>query len=364
MILQILKTKLKKCILFLKYVFIRSKSFFIKANNNGQMVLLDMTGLRINRRIVQVALQLINSGYEPYYKMSARLYIETVFNGWDDYQQLFFEHVKCHCPKNHYSVVFCGKNNAYNNIKRIVFLDDISEFISEYNKPFFFPILFHPVYLSKKYNNQMLEFKKHNRLGILFIGSNAKTYNANKEIIHNVYNLQTRNEVICFLLDNFKEDIVRPENKEQLFSLLFDENKPLKNKIVIIDKFRINNDDYWTVLRNSAFHLWTCGYIQPYCHNQVESMSCGVIPILNKNIKYPGLDETNSIQYHTIEELANIIKKLLFADICSNSITMMNEIIFNTYNKHLSYEAFKKKLDSFIYSNEREETYYICEHIY
>lgn len=361
--LLFLKIRLKKCILFVKYILICIKAI-TKSDVQGEKVLLDVTGLRINRRIVQVALQLINAGYMPYYKMPAKLYVETVYNGWDDYQQFFFENVRMHQPKNDYLVVFCGENNECKYEKKIVFFDHIASFMSEYNRTFYYPILFHPVYLSNNTEEQIIGFEKENRLGILFIGSNATTYDLNKDDIHKTYKIETRYEVISYLLDNFKDSIVRPDNKEQLFSLLFDDRMPLKNKIVIIDKFRINGEDYWTVLKSSAFHLWTCGYSQPYCHNQVEGMCCGAIPILNKNIIYPGLNNSNSFQYSDLEELGRIVESILCNDIFSKKVYLMNKNVLSVYINHLSNEAFREKIDMFIHSSENEKTYYICEHIY
>lgn len=71
----------------------------------------------------------------------------------------------------------------------------------------------------------------------------------------------------------------------------------LAHKIVILDQVRIQGESYRELLKSSMFHLWTVGVMQPYCHNQVESMSCGCIPIFQSFPFYPGLINDVNLLY-------------------------------------------------------------------
>ena len=55
----------------------------------------------------------------------------------------------------------------------------------------------------------------------------------------------------------------------------------VKDKIVLIDiqKFKIPSSEYFNVLLKTDFFIFMPGYIQPFCHNQIEAMASGAVPI-------------------------------------------------------------------------------------
>ena len=355
--------KAKKLTLLCRYFFVRLKALLFNSKSKSKKnILIDLAGLSINRRVVQVVLQLHNSGYSVYYKAPAKLYVNSRYESFTDYQEFFYKTVRYDNPKIKYQVVFCGKNNSKEYQKQIIFCDEISFFGNYFEETFFFPILFHPIYLMQ--NHKRYKGKLLNKINMLFVGNCSNLYSDSASAIHQKYGIETRNEVIDFLLTNFSEAIFRPKNIDELFSAMHNEHSALAKKIVVIDRFRLEGEDYWTVFQHSAFHIWTCGYVQPYCHNQVESMSCGSIPIYNRRIKYPDLNENNSYPYDNLTELADKVKILLEVDINSELILKKNKMIEQVFNNHFSNEAFDYKMKKFINSDIKEETYYICEGIY
>ena len=112
----------------------------------------------------------------------------------------------------------------------------------------------------------------------------------------------------------------------------------------------------------SLFHLWTVGVWQPYCHNQIESMSCGAIPLFQDFPYYPGLiNGFNCISYSDFSGLCNEVNKILEGNIPRNELLLMSSRINELYNTHYSKKAIKLAFDSFVEdSNIIQEDYYIC----
>lgn len=358
-----LKKHIKKMVIGVQFFFIRLAALFTGADNDRENVLLDLSGLKINRRIVQVALQLTNAGFSVYYKAPSKLYVDTVYNGFDGYQQFFFDRVRYHHPKRNYKVVFCAENKADSYPKRIVFYDDIPSFHDHFTEDFFYPILFHPCFLVENPEKANWNTEK-KMIKMLFIGNNADTYQNFADTVHQTYGIKTRNEVIAFLCSRFDKHIFRPDSKEQFLDALNDTKGTLKNKIVIIDRFRLEGEDYWNALRRSACHIWTCGYIQPYCHNQMESIFSNAVPVTDHRIKYNGLNDDKAYLYSDSDQMAAVVEHLLQLDIESEELLRKRKQVDQLYRDHYSNRAFKNKLIGFIQSDKPQETYYICHSIY
>ena len=101
---------------------------------------------------------------------------------------------------------------------------------------------------------------------------------------------------------------------------------------------------------------------QPYCHNQIESMSCGAIPLFQDFPYYPGLiNGFNCISYSDFSGLCNEVNKILEGNIPRNELLLMSSRINELYNTHYSKKAIKLAFDSFVEdSNIIQEDYYIC----
>lgn len=358
-----LKIAAKKVRLLLQFTLIRIKARFSGSDPGRDCVLIDLSGLSINRRIVQVTLQLVNAGYTVYYRMPSRMYAQTMYDGFYDYQQFLFERARCYRPGVNYLAVFCSENNPRHYPKTIVFFDDIPGFREHYAEEFFFPILFHPLKMARDSEKTVPDRASERKIKIVFIGNNSGVYSDNEQDVHQTYGLKTRNEIIAFLCSRFNGQIFRPDSLEAFKAALNDDKDTLKNKIVIIDRFRLGSDDYWDALRKSACFIWTCGVFQPYCHNQMESIYTGTIPIAERRIVYPGIGDENAFLYNSFEELEAIVEKLLHTDIDSAEITQREEQVRKLFREHFSTEAFRQKTDRFIRSDKEKETYYICSQI-
>ena len=85
----------------------------------------------------------------------------------------------------------------------------------------------------------------------------------------------------------------------------------------------------------------------PWCHNCVEAMSAGAIPILEYfELFYPPLQHLeNCITYSGYEGLEAAINLALSMD--PDEIERLRKNVFDYYNNYLSMESITKKINTF-----------------
>jgi hypothetical protein len=339
-----------------------------KQNGGGVEVLIDLDDLRIGRRLTQIVQQLNACDIYPYFKVSLvrfvryRLFLEEY-----SYIALNGGTIVWHLSRKKrkgLELVVCSKSNAVKWKEKVICIDEnINNFSKNIDKTFFFPILMHPVKRESRKAIDLIDeiIKKHKsyRIGIIFIGNTAEWYDGNKDVIHEKYKIPTRTEIINHIQSSFCEYIYRPESLDDLLYLM--NNECLENKILIIDKFRLSNT-YMELLHCSKFQIWTPGYIQPYCHNQIEGMACGAIPIYPHYAFYPGLVEgLNSFSYKNFSELDTIINNVITGVVDNRLTESMSKATWDLYRERFSEDAFKNKLNTFLKQDQvQNETYYIC----
>lgn len=334
-------------------------------NTNKTIVLFDTDGLTINRRLAQVVLQFYENNYDCRIRISCKDYLST---SEGDYSNIVFDHTRP-IGRDHYELLVCGKNNSDHSCKRLVFNDTLISFSDFIESPFFYPLIFHPLKIvnhAEKYIENLYCKEKGNKIGVIFIGNTSvSSYQPFENIIHNEYGMLTRLDVLEYIKDRFPERVFEPQTKEEFYSVYDDPSNILKDKIVIVDRFRISGNEYFDILYNSIYHLWTCGDAFPYCHNQIEGMACGCIPIFEPykdKPLYNNLDDNNSILFHNLSELDSIVQELF--NNSTRKTESLSQAIRQLYIENFSLAAFKNKVDYFVDSTCNEEKYYIHPPIY
>ena len=327
------------------------------------IALFDTAGLTVNRRIRQVELQLIDAGYTIRILPSKASFLST---GNEPYGVAFWQNGFC-AKDEPVSLVVCGKDNRnYPGQKKLVFCDDIADFPQHMEEPFFFPLHLHVIRMEAHQEAFVKQLPREQKIGAVFIGSTAPaSYKPFESYIHNTFHLPSRLEVLDHIRKTFPESVFEPETAEEFWQAFDDPFHPLKNKIVLIDKPHIGGEDYMRILRNSAFHLWTCGDQFPYCHNQPEGMLCGAVPILQEYPLYAGLKNSeNCLIFSELLGLDEILEKIISGGHADEEIERMSQNIQALYEKHFGEAAFEQKLAAFLKSEKEEEPYYIHPAIY
>ena len=356
-----------------KYIQYRYKPI----NYNEKNVLFVSAFTIPGRRIVQLIYYFLSSGYNCYLDYSFFQYLKLDVDAVYASQLKGVFQVKK--KTSNISVIVSDNKEALDSSDPNALKIHINYFVLE-NKfhnintvtenDLYYPIGIHKNFLSFSLESKILEsdFHSERKIGAIFAGNTISNSNPgkgayNRNITKEQLNINTRVEVFSFIAENLpQEHIYFPERLE---TFLYDiESGRLKNKIVLINTqiFSIPRDSYFNILLNSNFFIHMCGSKQPFCHNQIESMLAGCIPITQfARFFIPGFKhESNSLLYNTLDEL-----KLLLSDVISGkysiSLSSMRKETLTYYKKHHSFESFRNKLSYLMDNNITRTNHFIVK---
>jgi hypothetical protein len=270
-----------------------------------------------------------------------------------------------HKVPNNPEIYICKKNRLKDyKYKKVLELDDLfMTNIEVYTKELFFlPIHFHPKLCSNKIEESTRVVRKNTKdIGVLFIGNANKNYNKNNKLFHDKYKISSRYELLDYARKNLSDLVCEPKNETEFLNMLNDGK--LIDKIVLIDKFSISGHnsvtgipEYLEILGRSRYFLHTSGVVIPYCHNHMESLACGCIPISEFTHYYPNLSNLKlSVTFDTLDDFAQKIRHILSAQ---NDILDNSGVVGQFYEEYFSFNAFNKKLEQFLNSNNKKEIYF------
>jgi hypothetical protein len=120
------------------------------------------------------------------------------------------------------------------------------------------------------------------------------------------------------------------------------------NRCVIMDQKlpRIAETHWLEALATSDFFLCPPGYVMPMCHNTVEAMAVGAIPIIN----YPEwfdphlVHGDNCIGFDNKADLLSRLDDVLAMD--AEAIARMRQRVIAYHDEYLAPEAFVRRIES------------------
>ncbi len=180
-----------------------------------------------------------------------------------------------------------------------------------------------------------------NRKGIFFAGSQRAKYG--RDVIGKGFGVLNRLEILAFMRDTFVDRIVTREHENQ--------SKPqshARSPMPIIlpptqkrDRaVPIPIDQWLATLAKHQFFLCCPGIAQPMCHNIVEAVSVGVIPIIEYAQRLtPALEDgVNAIVFEGRDGLRKAINRI--DQMTPASIARMSENVADYYDTHLDRQTF------------------------
>jgi hypothetical protein len=264
-----------------------------------------------------------------------------------------------------YDLVVTDNDSFTDASKRITLDYSVFDPEIDYSRAMFYPIHFHPDFMNKAVETSVLN-KAHSdgkrKIGILFAG-NCDKESYDREETRKRFNIHTRWDIFSHLAENFpRSHIFIPKNYED-FTQERNSGR-LANKLVLIDinVFKIPQADWFDILADSTFFIHLPGYIQPWCHNQIEAMASGAIPITEfPHLFHPALQNAvNAITYRDKEELLDILRRICHGSVTAEETGKVKANLLAYYTEHFSFDAFKRELTDFLASNKRDGRLYIC----
>lgn len=196
------------------------------------------------------------------------------------------------------------------------------------------------------------ELEKSNRTMKIFFAGNTNPISYPERRVNIYFNVMPRRKVIEFIskMGNTQK-LQNDSGKVMLKELLY--SKDHINE-VIISEVRIKEDDWLKTLRKTNFFICPPGVDMPWCHNCVEAMSAGAIPILEyADLFYPHLENyKNCLTFKNCAELQMAIEIALAME--ASEIENMRKNVLNYFNDYLSVNSIAKKIKTFSKSPQQE----------
>jgi hypothetical protein len=229
----------------------------------------------------------------------------------------------------------------------------------------FYPIILHPDYLlpdlEKNIYSQAV-MSNNRQIAAIFAGNVDADYN--REDTKKFFHINTRRETFSYIQNKLPKDMLyMPKSLDDFFRKM--ENGELRHKAVLLNicDFRIPNALWFKILLNSDFFIHMCGYWQPYCHNEIESMLAGCIPITQfSRFFIPHFqDKVNALTFDDLENLVTILRHIVKGKY-KDSISSMRENVLKYYMDYYSFQSFRNKIYTLVNNNIKNSNYYIpCE---
>lgn len=192
--------------------------------------------------------------------------------------------------------------------------------------------------------NCSVNFDKKRQTRVFFSGnSDRKTYS--NPIVNEVFGIMNRVQIIDALKENagrFGRDISFDGNANALIQIMDWEWNPEESRNL---QLRVDNEQWLNKLGDADFFLCGPG-IMPFCHNTIEAMAMGCIPILQYHQLFvPKLEDgVNCITFKNADDLVNKIEGILKKT--ENEIREMRENVRNYYDEYLCPESIRALLTS------------------
>lgn len=180
----------------------------------------------------------------------------------------------------------------------------------------------------------------------IFMAGNMDTrfyYNIEKNPI---FNLLSRRRVYDHLTGE-----KRFMKMKSLKDLTYYISSDADNQVVLIDTqndFSIGLQNLKKITRQFNFYLALPGTVIPHCHNLIEAMSVGCIPIIQKSYAqslHPNLENNkNSLFFEDLKDLDEVINKAFnFSDL---EILNLRVEVLDYFNSHLTANAIVAKIEN------------------
>lgn len=363
-----ISTKIEKLVTYSQF---RLKSF-CRAPENEKSVFIHISSINPNRRLLQIVSQFLYCGYSCYLDIPFKQYIHSDISGRI---AALSKNVYPAKKNKKYDIIVSDKQEIFkyfnNNELKMFFNLKIFDTLKNTDKigkyDLFYPITKYYKYIAPSLEKEIYQkalLNRKRKIAALFIG-NVDADN-NNELTKILFAVNTRQETFSAVASISSSILYTPESLDKFLKDI--ESGILINKVVLLNIYKSFNipDNYWfDILLETNFFIYMCGYIQPYCHNQIESMGAGCIPVTQFNRFFiPHFEhKKNALLFDTLEELKIELEKIVSG---IYNETEMRENILKYFQENYSFSSFENKLSYIITNNIRETTYHIAtgeEHI-
>lgn len=209
--------------------------------------------------------------------------------------------------------------------------------------PVIMPYPIHPLHSGADLAERLEALRKNQKTLRVFFSGDTKGYTKNR--IHYPNTKLPRLQVIETILERLVDQTIHVKDETTLRGLLAGD---YINSCIIVDtsKLWVDPASWLTHLSKTDFFICPPGYCMPMCHNVIEAMAVGAIPIIN----YPEwfnptlTDMENCIVFGDQKDLIRKMRIVLEMD--QQQVSEIRDKVIYYYENHLSPRKFIKEIES------------------
>ncbi len=175
----------------------------------------------------------------------------------------------------------------------------------------------------------------------LFFGGNTDQGRYDKSVLRETYGMLSRREMLDVAADTISPGgIHRPVDS----SAWLDSSEPHGFVLCETQHCKIPQNRWLEALAKADFFLACPGVGMPLCHNVIEALAAGCIPILQYGsyLTPPLRDRIDCLAFHDAQTLSDILREI--HTMSAEMITEMRENVRRHYDEHLAPGQFSKRL--------------------
>jgi hypothetical protein len=212
-----------------------------------------------------------------------------------------------------------------------------------FKKPIIMPYPVHPVHATLDLKRRLEEYRSSKSDMSIFFSGDTKGYTRNR--IRYPKAKLPRLEIINTILERMDKEVLQVKDMSVLNRL---QNAAPIKKCVIVDTNEtwVDERDWLSYLARADFFLSPPGIVMPMCHNVIEAMAVGSIPITNYPEWFtPSLTHMeNCIAFDDQDDLINKLKRALAMN--EEEISRMRANVLSYYEAYLRPDTFVRRIES------------------
>lgn len=212
-----------------------------------------------------------------------------------------------------------------------------------FRKPIIMPFPVHPVHTTPNLERQLGEYRSRKSDMSIFFSGDTKGYTRIR--IRYPKAKLPRLEIINTILEHMDKEVLQVRD---MYVLSRPQNAAYIKKCVIVDTNEtwVDERDWLGYLARADFFLSPPGIVMPMCHNVIEAMAVGSIPITNYPEWFtPELTQMeNCIAFDDHNDLIIKLKRALAMD--EEEITRMRTNVLDYYETYLRPATFVRRIES------------------
>ena len=218
--------------------------------------------------------------------------------------------------------------NGSRNLRKVIFLK-FGELLPQTDSEFSLPFSMHPQNLDTK--PMTCQSKHKSSFNRIFFSGEASQPRYNRESLSKKYKVLTRFDALNKIKEAIADHFWNSEDLKKL------DLRTERSNIVPAG-------DWMMELASSDFFIALPGVAMPMCHNAVEALAVGTIPILQypQYFNPPLIHGVNCLTYNSGDELINVISSAMQMELAERN--KMSESCMLYYDKHLKLGSFSAKL--------------------